>query len=152
RKDLSRHISYFESGEDPGRGQRLLAVPSRERLRRVLRYLLDESEFLSPYRIRSLSKVHEKRPYRFDVMGREYRVDYTPAEGNTALFGGNSNWRGPIWFPLNFLLVEALERYHHFYGEGFRVECPFGSGRMVNLKQAAQEIAARLGRIFLPGE
>src|SRR6185503_5982955 len=108
RSDLASHIGYLE-----GRSCHdlfLLSIPSRERLQRVLSRLLDESEFFSPFGIRSLSRVHEKEPYVLTLEGREYRVDYTPAEGNSALFGGNSNWRGPIWFPINFLLVEALER------------------------------------------
>ena len=122
RKDLAQHISYMESegGEDV-HGHRLLAIPSRERLERVLRYMLDENEFLSPYGIRSVSKFHEQHPYVFRVGNEEYRVDYIPGESNTGLFGGNSNWRGPIWFPINYLLVEALERYHHFYGNDLRV-------------------------------
>src|SRR5207249_3665436 len=150
RRDLATQISYLETASDHGHGHRLLAIPSRERLTRVLRYLLDEKEFLSDYGIRSLSRIHKDRPYVFEVMGHEYRVDYVPAEGNTGLFGGNSNWRGPIWFPVNFLLVEALERYHHFYGDDFKVECPTGSGRMMTLREVAREIAMRLSRIFLP--
>ena len=150
RKDLSRHISYMEhaGGQD---GHRLLAVPSRERLERVLGYLLDEQEFLSPHGLRSLSRVHhpENDPYVFRAGGAEYRVEYVPGDSNTGLFGGNSNWRGPVWFPLNYLLVEALERYHHFYGDSLQVECPKGSGVMMNLKQVADEISARLGSIFL---
>jgi hypothetical protein len=125
-------------------------MPSRERLERMLRYMLDESEFLSPYGIRSVSKYHERNPYSFHVNGTEYRVDYVPGESNTGLFGGNSNWRGPIWFPINYLLIEALERYHHFYGDGLMVECPTGSGHMMNLQQVADELRARLARIFLP--
>src|SRR5581483_7048364 len=112
--------------------------------------LLDEDEFLAPHGIRSVSRVHRDHPYVFDVMGQEYRVDYVPGESNTGLFGGNSNWRGPIWFPLNFLLIEALERYHHFYGRDLTVECPTGSGRLVTLQEAAGEIARRLSGIFLP--
>jgi hypothetical protein len=149
RKDLSAHISYLEAD---GHGHRLLAVPSRERLVRVLRYVLDESEFLSPYGIRSLSKVHESRPFVLNVDGTEHRVNYTPGDSDSWLFGGNSNWRGPIWFPLNYLLVEALERYHHFYGDDLRLECPTGSGRYLDLGQVASEIASRLSRIFLPRE
>jgi hypothetical protein len=148
RQDLSRHISYAEHGHK----HRLLAIPSRERLERVLRYLLDENEFLSPCGIRSVSKVHQHKPYIFEFGGEEHRVDYVPGESNTWLFGGNSNWRGPIWFPVNYLLVEALERYHHFYGDTLKVECPTGSGRMMNLKQVAEEIASRLTRVFLPDE
>ncbi len=150
RRDLARQISYLEEGRDHGHGHRLLAIPSRERLARVLRYLLDEGEFLSPFGIRALSRVHENHPYVFHVGGHEYRVDYVPAESTTGLFGGNSNWRGPIWFPVNYLLVEALERYHHFYGDGFEVECPTGSGRWLTLREVAREIATRLARIFLP--
>jgi len=150
RSDLSSHVAYMETNGHDGRPKRLLAIPSRERLTRVLRYLLDEREFLSPHGLRALSRVHDEHPYVCSVLGEEYRVDYTPAEGNTALFGGNSNWRGPIWFPLNYLLVESLERYHHFYGDDFKVECPTGSGQMKNLQEVSQEIAARLSRIFLP--
>ena len=148
RPELSRHISYCEGGHE----RRLLAIPSRERLERVLRYLFDENEFLSPHGIRSLSKFHEKHPYEFRADGEVHRVDYVPGESNTFLFGGNSNWRGPIWFPTNYLIIEALERYHHYYGDAFKVECPTGSGRWMNLQQAAREIASRLGRIFLPDE
>jgi hypothetical protein len=147
RRDLARHIAYMETAE--GGGRRLLAIPSRERLERVLRYVLDESEFLSPYGVRSVSRVHEERPYSVNVMGEEYRVDYVPGDSTSGLFGGNSNWRGPIWFPLNYLLVEALERYHLFYGESLRVECPARSGRWMTLAEVAYEIAARLARLFL---
>jgi len=152
RQDLARNIACMRPMERDGHARRLLAIPNRERLARVLRYLLDESEFLSPHGIRSVSRVHKDRPYEFDVMGHPYRVDYVPAEGNTGLFGGNSNWRGPIWFPINFLVVEALERYHHFYGDEFQVECPAGSGRMMNLAEVAGELSARLARIFLADE
>jgi hypothetical protein len=147
RPDLSRHISYCEAGMT--HGHRLLAIPSRERLERVLRYMLDESEFLSPFGIRSLSKFHERHPYEFDAGGEVHRVDYVPGESATGLFGGNSNWRGPIWFPTNYLLVEALERYHHYYGDEFKVECPTGSGVWMNLQQVAREIGGRLARLFL---
>ena len=152
RKDLSRQISYMEQDNSAGHSHRLLAIPSRERLLRTLRYMLDEDEFLSPYGIRSLSKYHQDHPYILQTDGNQRQVDYEPAESTTALFGGNSNWRGPVWFPLNFLCVEALERYHHFYGDNLRVECPTRSGRMLNLKQVAGEIMWRLAHIFLPGE
>jgi hypothetical protein len=151
RADLSRHISWLVAGKDGAARKLLLALPSEERLRRVLGYVLDEGEFLSPYGVRSLSRVHAAHPYVFRVGGREYKVGYDPAESTSGLFGGNSNWRGPVWFPLNFLLVEALERYHHFYGDAFRMECPTGSGRLMNLGQVSDEIAARLCRLFLPG-
>ncbi|HKQ18713.1 MAG TPA: glucosidase [Candidatus Eisenbacteria bacterium] len=154
RQDLAHHISYMSKDHEGGagsHGHRLLAIPSKERLRRVLQYMLDEKEFLSPFGIRSLSAIHKDSPYVFDVMGEEHRVDYVPGESNTGLFGGNSNWRGPVWFPVNYLLIEALERYHHFYGDDFKVECPTGSGVWMNLDEVARELALRLTRIFLPG-
>ncbi|MDZ4687327.1 MAG: glucosidase [Planctomycetaceae bacterium] len=152
RQDLARQISYLEQERPDGTRQtrRLLAIPSRERLERVLRYVLDESEFLSPHGIRALSRVHADKPYTFWVGGDEHRVEYVPGESTSGLFGGNSNWRGPIWFPINYLLVEALERYHYFYGDDFRVECPTGSGQMMTLKQVAQELSRRLASLFLP--
>ena len=150
RADLARHITYLERSAGGQHDHRLLAIPSRERLQRVLSTLLDENEFLSPYGIRSLSKVHRDHPYVFRVDHDEWRVDYVPGESNSGLFGGNSNWRGPIWFPVNYLLIEALERYHFFYGDRVRVECPTGSGRLMNLGEVAQEVSGRLARIFLP--
>jgi len=152
RQDLARHISCMASLGHSNDTQRLLAIPSRERLERVLRYVLDEREFLSSFGLRSISHIYESDPYVFRSMGMEYRVDYVPAEGNTGLFGGNSNWRGPIWFPLNYLVIEALERYHRFYGDSFVVECPTGSGQMMTLKQVSEELSSRLCRIFLPDE
>jgi len=148
RQDLAGHISYLNEDD---RRHRLLAVPSRKRLERMLRYLLDESEFLSPYGVRSVSKYHEASPFRFLADGREHTVRYAPGESTTQLFGGNSNWRGPIWLPLNFLIIEALERYHHFFGDALTVECPVGSGRMVSLKGAADEVRRRVCSLFLPG-
>ena len=153
RPDLGRHIAYMAGSSEKvgdGHAHRLLALPSRERLIRVLRYLLDETEFLSPYGIRSVSRVHRDHPFvlRFGV--EEFRVDYAPGESTTGLFGGNSNWRGPVWFPMNFLLIEALERYHHFYGDSLTVECPVGSGVMMNLAEVARELSARLTRLFIP--
>ena len=150
RKDLARQISCMEMLGENARFPCLLAIPARTRLERVLRYVLDEREFLSPYGVRSLSRIHEDHPYVFRVGGEEYRVAYVPGESQTDLFGGNSNWRGPIWLPMNYLLIEALERYHHFYGDTFRIECPTGSGRMMNLQEVARELSARLARIFLP--
>jgi hypothetical protein len=150
RQDLSQQISYMVAEGESGHGHRLLAIPTRARLERVLRYLLDENEFLSPYGIRSLSRYHKDHPYACSAGGEENRVTYVPGESDTGMFGGNSNWRGPIWFPVNYLLIEALERYHHFYGDALRVECPTGSGRWMNLGEVACELAARLTRIFLP--
>ena len=150
RSDLAERISWFVEGGDHGSGHRLLAIPSRDRLVRVLRYMLDENEFLSPHGIRSVSKVHEQDPYVFHVGGEAHVVRYQPGESDSGLFGGNSNWRGPIWMPINYLLVEALERYHHFYGDSLRVECPTGSGRMMDLGEVAGEIGRRLASLFLP--
>jgi hypothetical protein len=150
RKDLARHIAILRHREGELPAHHLLAIPSKERLVRVLKYMLDESEFLSPYGFRSMSKAHQDDPYLLKLQGEEYRVDYTPGESVTDLFGGNSNWRGPIWMPVNFLLVEALERYHFFYGDTLQVECPTGSGIMMNLKQVAQEITRRLTSLFVP--
>ena len=111
--------------------------------------MLDEEEFLSPYGIRSLSRFHEQHPYVFDVGGKEYRVAYTPAESDSGMFGGNSNWRGPVWLPMNVLLIRALVQFHVYYGDSFRVECPTGSGKLMTLFEVAHEIAERLQRIFL---
>jgi hypothetical protein len=144
--ELARHISFCECGPK----RRLLAIPSRERLEQVLRYMLSESEFLSPYGIRSLSKFHEERPFVFEAGGETHRVDYVPGEANSSLFGGNSNWRGPVWFPINYLLIEALERYHLFFGSHFKVECPTGSGRHLDLQEVAHELTRRIGSLFLP--
>jgi len=146
RPDLAGHITWAEAGH----GHRLLALPSRERLERVLRYMLDESEFLSPHGLRSLSRVHRDRPFVLAVDGQEYSVHYTPGESDTGLFGGNSNWRGPVWFPVNYLVVEALERYHHFYGDSLRVEYPTGSGRRATLGEVAHELSRRLASLFVP--
>jgi hypothetical protein len=130
-------------------GRGIFALVNQERLRRILSKMLDEQEFLSPYGIRSLSKVHAQRPYVFNVHGQEYRVDYLPAESNTGMFGGNSNWRGPIWMPVNVLLIRALLSFYLYYGDTFTIECPTGSGRMMNLFEVAKEIADRLTRMFL---
>ncbi len=148
RPDLAQHISRNEALENKNGTSRLLAIPSRERLTRVLRYMLDESEFLSAYGIRSLSRYHLEHPFVLQEDGREWRVSYESGESQSGLFGGNSNWRGPIWMPTNYLLIESLERYHHFYGETLTVECPVGSGQMMNLQQVSEEITRRLTRIF----
>ncbi len=133
-----------------GIGERgIIALVNPERLRRILTRMLDEAEFLSPYGIRSLSKFHEKQPYVFHVNGREYRVDYLPGESNSGMFGGNSNWRGPIWVPVNGLIIRALLNFYLYYGDTFKIECPTGSGRMMNLFEVAREISDRLVRMFL---
>jgi len=132
--------------------KRLLAIPNQDRLQRTLQYMLDENEFLSPYGIRSLSRVHAAAPYVYHVGSQQYRVDYVPGESDSHLFGGNSNWRGPIWLPINYLLIEALQRYHYFYGDDFKVEYPSHSGQMHTLKEVACNLSRRLSSLFLPGE
>ena len=127
----------------------LLALVNEDRLRRILSKMLDENEFLGPHGIRALSKFHERHPYTFNVHGQEHRVDYLPAESNNGMFGGNSNWRGPVWMPVNVILIRALLNYFTYYGDSFKVECPTGSGRMMNLFEVAKEIADRLAGIFL---
>jgi hypothetical protein len=126
----------------------IIALLKPERLRRILVRMLDENEFLSPYGLRSLSKYHEHSPYVFHVDDREYRVDYLPAESDSGMFGGNSNWRGPVWFPVNILIIRALLQFYLYYGDDFKVECPTGSGKMMNLFDVSQEIAGRLALIF----
>ena len=148
--DAANHI---EVAEVTGKGtRRLLSLVNRGQLGSVARYLLDESEFLSPYGIRAISRFHKDNPYVMSVDGNDHRVDYEPAESSTGLFGGNSNWRGPIWFPINFLLIESLQKFHHFYGDGLSVELPTGSGQQASLWDAAAEISRRLTRIFLRAE
>ena len=147
RSDLTENVACMRT---PGNSERrLLSIVNRDQLRRVLRFMLDENEFLSPYGIRALSRSHKHEPYMLRVNGTQHRVDYEPAESSTGLFGGNSNWRGPIWFPLNYLLIESLQKFHHYLGEDFKVECPVGSGQMLTLWEVAGEISKRLSRIFL---
>ncbi len=156
RHDLARHISYMQKTSADGKSngnasaRYLLSIPSKERLERVLRYVLNEKEFFSPFGVRSLSRFHLDHPCEFAADSQTYAVSYEPAESKTSLFGGNSNWRGPVWFPPNFLLIEAMERYHHFYGDDFKVECPTGSGTMMTLKEVAVELTRRLSSLFLP--
>jgi hypothetical protein len=149
RPSLAKQISLANGPNGP---LRLLAIPSKERFERLLRYVLDENEFLSPYGIRSLSKVHETNPYVLKLGTEELKIQYVPGHSTDSFFGGNSNWRGPVWFPLNYLLIEALERYHYFYGDSFTVEFPTGSGVRMSLKQVAAALAARLSSLFLPDE
>jgi hypothetical protein len=147
RGDLTANVASMSVAGHSER--RLLSIVDGEQLRRVLRFMLDENEFLSPYGIRALSQVHRDQPYRLPVNGAEYRVDYEPAESSTGLFGGNSNWRGPIWFPVNYLLIESLQKFHHYLGEAYKVECPTGSGQYMTLWEVAAELSRRLSRIFL---
>jgi len=149
RQDLTNNVACMET---PGEGERrLLSLVTQEQLRSVLRYMLDENEFLSPYGIRAISRFHKDHPYVLAANGMEYRVDYEPGESSTGLFGGNSNWRGPIWFPTNYLLIESLQKFHHYLGDDFQVECPTGSGRMMNLWEVAAELSRRMTGIFLRG-
>ncbi len=146
-------MKKIATAEDPAlggyQGRRMAAVCNKDKLVRILRYMLDENEFLSPYGIRSLSKYHRDHPFVFYVEGREYRVDYLPAESNTGMFGGNSNWRGPIWMPVNGLIIRGLLLMYPFYGPDFKVECPTGSGKYMTLFEVAKEIARRLSSMFL---
>src|SRR5215471_6339656 len=150
RPDLTENVACMRTR---GKGERrLLSIVGRDQLRRVLEIMLDEDEFLSPYGIRALSKHHEQNPYTLSLNGNEYRVDYEPAESSTLLFGGNSNWRGPIWFPMNFLLIESLQKFHHYLGDDFKVEFPARSGHLLTLWDVAAELSCRLSQIFLRDE
>ena len=151
RHDLA-HLIAFAEGDDQRGDRLLLAIPSRKKLQRVLAVLFDETEFLSPYGIRSLSKRHLKEPYELSLRGKTHSVSYVPGESDSPMFGGNSNWRGPVWFPVNYLLIEALERYHAYYGDSFKVECPTGSGNWMTLAEASHELNCRLTSLFLPAE
>jgi len=147
RPDLASLVSHWN---EPGRGsRRLLSLLRGHRMKKIFKRLLDETEFLSPYGVRALSKAHEKHPYVYRLHGMDLKVDYQPGESNTYAFGGNSNWRGPIWMPVNFLIIESLQKFHHYYGDDFKVECPVGSGKFVTIEEAANELAQRLTRIFL---
>jgi Glycosyl hydrolase family 63 C-terminal domain len=139
---------YVEAQQRRGGARRIFSLVNPEQLRRVLAVLLDEKEFLSPHGIRSLSKFHERNPYTLNVEGQIHRVDYEPAESRSHLFGGNSNWRGPIWFPVNYLIIESLQKFHYYLGNSFLVECPTGSGRMMNLWDVSMELSRRLTSIF----
>jgi hypothetical protein len=147
RPDLTKNIACMQK---QGVGERrLLAIAHPDKLRRILEKMLDATEFFAPYGIRSVSKVHASHPYVLMVDGQQYRVDYEPAESTTGMFGGNSNWRGPIWFPINYLLLESLQKFYRYFGDDFKVECPTGSGQMMTLKEVSIELAQRLIEIFL---
>jgi hypothetical protein len=136
-----------------GQGERrLLSIVDSAKLRRILQIMLDEKEFFSDYGIRALSRVHKDHPFSLKIAGVEHSVDYEPGESTSGLFGGNSNWRGPIWFPVNFLLIESLQKFDFYLGEDFKVECPVGSGQMKSLSEVAEQISHRLARIFLRAE
>jgi hypothetical protein len=146
RPRLTENIScLFEPGR---KGRCLLSVVKPDQLSRILSTVLDENEFLSPYGVRSLSRHHLEHPYEFHAPGYRESVSYDPGESTRELFGGNSNWRGPVWFPMNYLLIEALKKYHRFFGDEFTIECPTGSGRRMNLEEVAVEISRRLIALF----
>ncbi|MEO6725211.1 MAG: glucosidase [Blastocatellia bacterium] len=147
--NLPEFADCIETMTTPTNVRRFFSLVNRRRLKSVLKYMLDENEFLSPFGVRSLSRFHLDNPYQLIVDGQEHRVDYEPAESRTGLFGGNSNWRGPVWFPVNFLILESLQKFHYFLGDEFKVECPTGSGQMRNLWQVAEELSRRLTKIFL---
>ena len=146
RQDLCGKIACMRS---PGvEGRRILSIVNKEKLTRLLKLMLDEKEFLGPYGIRSISKYHEEHPFSLQLDGKTFCVDYEPGESKSRLFGGNSNWRGPVWFPLNILLIESLQKYHYYYGDELKVEYPTGSGNFLNLWDVAAELSKRLVRIF----
>jgi hypothetical protein len=150
RPNLVQNIaSLTEPGQD---GRRLLSLLDRDQLAQVSRRMFDPAQFLSDYGLRALSKEHEANPYTFHVDGQTHTVRYEPAESSSGLFGGNSNWRGPIWFPVNYLMIESLQKYNHYYGDSLQVELPVGSGRQANLGHAARELSRRLNRLFLRDE
>ena len=148
RQDLTAGLAPLERGGMAER--RLLSVVNKERLERILSCVFSESEFLSPYGVRSLSRFHKDKPYIVPLDGKQFRIDYEPAESQTGMFGGNSNWRGPVWFPMNYLLIESLQRLHHYYGDSFLVEFPTGSGQRINLGDAAKLLSQRLVSLFVP--
>ena len=143
------HVAPTEEGYVGHSSRRLLSVLNRKKLERVLAYVLDENEFLGPHGIRSVSRHHKDHPFVFHLEGRAYDVTYLPAESNSGMFGGNSNWRGPVWMPVNVLLVRGLLNLYAFYGDDFKVECPTGSGNRMNLFEVAKEISRRLSSTFL---
>ena len=148
--DVPEHIEMTQ--RSPRGVRRLLSLANRKQLKRILKRMLDETEFLSPHGVRALSRYHRDHPYEFQVDGHVSRVDYEPGESTSGIFGGNSNWRGPIWFPLNYLLIESLQKFHHYYGEDFKIECPVHSKNEMDLWQVSAEISRRLTRIFLRGK
>jgi hypothetical protein len=150
RPELARLVSRWQ---EPGHGERrLLSLLRGHRMKCLLKRMLDETEFLSDYGVRAVSRRHKDQPYGFAWDGQSFSVSYQPAESTSGLFGGNSNWRGPIWMPMNFLLIESLQKFHHYYGDDFKVECPTGSGKFLTIKAVADELSRRLTRIFLRDE
>ena len=152
KPDLAQYVKEVETADPEHAGSHFVALVPKERLLRLLKRVFDETEFLSGHGVRALSRLHHETPYQVDLAGKTMTVRYVPAEGDSGMFGGNSNWRGPVWFPMNILLLNALERYHVVYGDGLKVECPTGSGTMMTLLEAAQEISRRLVGLFLRDE
>ena len=150
RPDLAALVSRWNQ---PGMGERrLLSLLRGSRMKKLLRRMLDETEFLSDYGVRAVSRYHRDHPYTLHWDGQSFSVGYQPGESTSGLFGGNSNWRGPIWMPVNYLIIESLQKFHHYYGDDFKVECPTGSGRYYTIEQVANELATRLTRLFLRDE
>jgi hypothetical protein len=150
RPDLASLVSNWN--EKNAEGKHLLSVVRRYRMKSLLKYMLDENEFLSDNGIRALSKYHLNDPYQTVIYGHEFCIKYTPAESDSGLFGGNSNWRGPVWVPMNYLIIDSLHRFYQYYGDSFKVECPTNSGNFMNLKEVADNIYYRLLKIFLRDE
>jgi hypothetical protein len=150
RPDLASLVSRW--AEMKGPGKHLISLLRGFRMKSLLKYMLDENEFLSPYGIRSVSKYHLNNPYHVAVDGMEFSIKYTPAESESGLFGGNSNWRGPIWIQMNFLLIESLQKFHQYYGDDYKIECPTGSGNFMNMQQVADELYRRISNLFLRDE
>lgn len=146
RPDLQKNIACMEASEV--RARRLLLIVSPDKLRRIIKIMLDQTEFFSDYGIRSLSQFHRENPYVFEAEAQWYQVKYEPAESKSGMFGGNSNWRGPIWFPMNLLIIESLQKFHQYLGDDFKVECPTNSGQEMTLQEVAYELSQRLIRIF----
>jgi len=150
RPELASLVSRWQ---EPGLGERrLLSLLRGSRMKKLLKRMLDETEFLSPYGVRALSRAHLDQPYVFSSRGFFQAVYYEPGESRSGAFGGNSNWRGPIWFPVNYLIIESLQKFHHYYGDDFKIECPTGSGKMLTINGVAHELANRLSRLFLRDE
>jgi len=150
RPDLAKLVSRWE---EPGMRERhLLSLLRGHRMKCLLRRMLDETEFLSDFGIRAISRHHLDHPYEFHANGSTLSVSYQPAESNSGVFGGNSNWRGPIWMPVNYLIIESLQKFHHYYGDDFKVECPTGSGKFMSTQNVADELTRRLTRLFLKDE
>jgi hypothetical protein len=150
RPDLAKLVSHWD---ECGVGERrLLSLLRGHRMKCLLRRMLDETEFLSDYGVRGLSRAHEKNPFRLELAEGTYEVSYWPGESENHLFGGNSNWRGPLWMPLNFLIIESLQKFHHYYGDDFKVECPARSGKFITINEVATELSRRLTKLFLKGD